>query len=43
MSSKGGSALDAFRLDDTTEARFREVVGHIVDSIDAGLVPGGAG
>ena len=39
VSSKGGFKLDEFRLDATNEARFREVVGHIVDSIDEGWFP----
>ena len=39
VSAKGGFALDPFRLDESTETRFREVVGHIVDSIDEGWFP----
>ena len=39
VSSKGGFARDEFRLDATTETRFRDVVGHIVDSIDEGWFP----
>jgi hypothetical protein len=39
VSSKGGFTLDPFRLDDATQVRFREVVGHIVDSIDEGWFP----
>jgi len=39
VSSKGGFARDEFRLDEATETRFREVVGHIVDGIDEGWFP----
>ena len=39
VSAKGGFKRDEFRLDAATEARFREVVGHIVDSIDEGWFP----
>jgi len=39
VSAKGEFKLDPFRLDADTEARFREVVGHIVDSIDEGWFP----
>ncbi len=39
VSSRGGFALDALTLDEATEDRFREVVTHIVDGIDAGSFP----
>ena len=39
VSVDGRLQHDRFILDDDTDARFREVVGHIVDGIDAGLFP----
>jgi hypothetical protein len=39
VSDAGGWGRDELVLDDATEARFREVVGHIVDGIDAGVFP----
>jgi RecB family exonuclease len=39
VSDAGGWQRDEFVLNDANDARFREVVGHIVDGIDAGLFP----
>ena len=39
VSSRGGFAYDPFTLDADTEARFREVVGSIVEGIDEGRFP----
>jgi RecB family exonuclease len=39
VSDAGGWKRDEFVLDDDNDARFREVVGHIVEGIDAGLFP----
>jgi hypothetical protein len=39
VSEAGGWQRDEFVLSDDNDARFREVVGHIVDGIDAGLFP----
>lgn len=39
VSDAGGWGRDEMVLDDPTEARFREVVGHIVDGIDRGVFP----
>ncbi|MGZ4798076.1 MAG: PD-(D/E)XK nuclease family protein [Acidimicrobiia bacterium] len=43
VSDKGGFEYERFVLDDESEARFRDVVGHIVDGIDAGSFPAAPG
>ena len=43
ISERGGFGRDEIVLDDATAARFREVVGQIVDGIDRGIFPAAPG